>query len=327
MLKLDFSKYTEEFKEKYYRYFNAELNNEEVYAYFGEISNIGKDKAIKNQLKNLLKSYAWSCNERKLIIQIKCNLKRILTSSINFLRDFYNEVKSYPALNNEFLVKELGKIFVDYAYEQKISKMKIAYKLIEVLNIKTCPYCNENLAYTAEGINIRPQLDHFFPKHKYPFFAISLANLIPSCPICNHKKGKSFNESFKSPFEINSFEDFQFTFILDIELKALTEIKLKEIEKNIKEIDFIIEIRANNELLSLKERYQNHKDIVAEIIQKQRLVNYYKEKMDSNVLGTGFPSSEEEYRLIHCSYYPISEEEFLKRPLSKLTFDIHKEVT
>ncbi len=32
------------------------------------------------------------------------------------------------------------------------------------------------------------QFDHFYPKDKYPYFSLSLYNLIPSCANCNHRK-------------------------------------------------------------------------------------------------------------------------------------------
>ena len=327
MLRLDFNKYSEEFKNKYYKYFNAELKkNSKDYFSLG-LPNVQKSKAIKGQISDLIKKYKNYLYEQEFLTQLLINLKSILIGSLEFLYSFYNEIKSNPALSNKNLIQELEKIFIEYGYETKIAKDGLAYELIKQLSIKTCPYCNENYAYSIYDEKIRPQLDHFFPKEKYPFFAISLGNLIPSCYTCNKKKGDSFDEDLKSPFEINSFENFKFTFIPDIELKTLTEIKLEEIEKNINSIEFIKEIKANNKLFSLRDRYQKHKDIVAEIIQKQRLINYYKERMDSNIIGISFPSSEEEYRLIYCNYYPVNEEDFLKRPLSKLTFDIYKELT
>jgi hypothetical protein len=224
-------------------------------------------------------------------------------------------------LENPNFLKDLEDIFVKYGYEEKIVKNKLAYKLVEILNVNACPYCNEQFAYTIHKATIRPQLDHFFSKSKYPFFAISLANLIPSCPICNHKKGDE-DKDLISPFEIaSSYETFQFTFIPDEDLKPFTSIKFEDVENGIKEIQFFKYEKENIEVFKLEERYQKHKDIIAEIIFKSKTQNDIKEKMDNAVLGLG-----DDYRKDFCNYYPYDEEEFLKRPLSKLTYDIYREL-
>lgn len=44
---------------------------------------------------------------------------------------------------------------------------------------KKCPYCGHRDATT---------LDHYMPKSKYPTYAITSTNLIPSCGVCNHIK-------------------------------------------------------------------------------------------------------------------------------------------
>ncbi len=328
MIKLDFSKYTEEFKECYFKYFNAELKDNEIKICLTpqderkiSISKIKKNKSIKTQLNELLKKYENTLFENELLTQIIINLKEILIGAPKFIRYFYYQVKNNPALENKNFLEDLENIFVKYGYDTKIVKGKLAYKLVEILDVDTCPYCNEQFAYTIHKANIRPQLDHFFSKSKYPFFAISLANLIPSCSICNHKKGDD-DRDLISPFEIDSsYETFQFTFIPDKDLKAFTSIKFEDIEKGIEKIEFIKSQKENIKVFELNERYQKHKDIVAEIIFKSKTQNNIKYKMDNAVLGLA-----DDYRKDFCNYYPYNEEEFLKRPLSKLVFDIYREL-
>ncbi|WP_457642695.1 HNH endonuclease [Persephonella sp.] len=307
MLKLDFSKYTEEFKEEFFDYI---INKRELRQ---NLIDLREENRGNNSLVNLIDTLLEESTLSELIIGDYNSLIRLRWT-----------LRKFKSILYEFR-EDFERIFVKEGYDKLKNTIK-PKKIVSLLSIKTCPYCNINFIYGDRKRNYGVELDHIMPKNRYPIFAVSLANLIPSCGTCNKSKSDRKIQGFKSLFKINSFEDFKFTFIPDIELKTLTEIKLEEIEKNIKSIDFIKEVKANSELFSLKERYQKHKDIVAEIIQKQRLINYHKEKMDSNVLGISFPSSEEEYRLIYCNYYPISEEEFLKRPLSKLTFDIYKEL-
>lgn len=74
-----------------------------------------------------------------------------------------------------------------------------AYWLLDQLQVRTCPYCNRvyTTHFRSTGIRstgIRPSLDHFFPKSKHPYFALSLFNLVPSCDYCNRTKGDGKEE-------------------------------------------------------------------------------------------------------------------------------------
>lgn len=63
-----------------------------------------------------------------------------------------------------------------------------AYALCNASRTRTCPYCNQAYAFTvvrAKGKRVRPTLDHFLPKHRFPHLALSINNLIPSCYTCN----------------------------------------------------------------------------------------------------------------------------------------------
>lgn len=78
-----------------------------------------------------------------------------------------------------------------------------AYALTRNLSNLYCPYCNfvatehverlvEETVMDGEKIVkvisvLRPSLDHFLDKDNYPFFSVSLFNLIPSCSACNER--------------------------------------------------------------------------------------------------------------------------------------------
>ncbi|GAB6078487.1 HNH endonuclease family protein [Hydrogenobaculum acidophilum] len=338
MINIDFRKYTEEFKEAYYNFFAKGIKNEKYFSN-SEPSNLEYEirnleililKIIKR--KKILTKRQMKINIiTKIIESILNNLTVILTGDIKSLLTFYreienllNELQSIDKNIYKFLMKKLRKEF-DKIYENKIGKDGIGYTLTKILDARVCPYCNEQYTYTIEemennNIKLRPELDHFLPKSKFPIFAISLGNLIPSCSICNKKKSNNYNDELKSPFQIDSYNDFKFTFITDIYLNALTSIKLTNIEDNI-EIDFKNSIEENRRIFLLKERYQYHKDVVAEIILKTKLINEAKIKIDDNLLNL-----EDKYRLLYCNYFPTTESEFLKRPLSKLIYDIYMEL-
>lgn len=56
------------------------------------------------------------------------------------------------------------------------------------IGVTTCPYCNRSYIFTSSKSGTRPQYDHYFPKSKYPYLALSMYNLIPCCSICNGLK-------------------------------------------------------------------------------------------------------------------------------------------
>lgn len=75
-------------------------------------------------------------------------------------------------------------------YKKKCQAESTAYWLQRQLGVKVCPYCNRMYTTTLFGEEkMRPDFDHFYPKSKYPYLAVSLFNLIPSCSMCNKKKG------------------------------------------------------------------------------------------------------------------------------------------
>ena len=77
----------------------------------------------------------------------------------------------------------------------------------------------------------------------------------------------------------------------------------------------------NNEYFQHQELYQNHKDIVIELILKE--INYPKSYIQE-LIKNGFGTEEEIYRFIFSNY--LSIDDLHKRPLSKLTRDIVEEL-
>lgn len=63
-----------------------------------------------------------------------------------------------------------------------------AYGLAKKLNVNVCPYCNQLPTYTIGTSlkkGVRPEFDHFLDKVRFPYLALSIYNLVPSCHICN----------------------------------------------------------------------------------------------------------------------------------------------
>ena len=72
-------------------------------------------------------------------------------------------------------------------FDYEIVSKEFGQAITEHLEMTVCPYCALESIQTYSEISIRPELDHFYPKTRFPFLAISLYNLIPAGPICNQK--------------------------------------------------------------------------------------------------------------------------------------------
>lgn len=83
----------------------------------------------------------------------------------------------------------LKHIFVEELYEHYLDK----FQFVKSMNLKVCPYCGRqkiNVASISGKRDSKPPIDHFLPKSKYPFFAVSLHNMIPCCTVCNDISNK-----------------------------------------------------------------------------------------------------------------------------------------
>ncbi len=66
-------------------------------------------------------------------------------------------------------------------------------EFVRLLDVRYCPYCNAETVGTArlpERIHV-PDIDHIFPKMKYPLLSLSLYNLVPACNRCNSRFKKA----------------------------------------------------------------------------------------------------------------------------------------
>jgi hypothetical protein len=200
-----------------------------------------------------------------------------------------------------------------------------AYELTDKLKVDVCPYCNRNYTFTVKSNNgsTRPQFDHFYDKATYPILALSFYNLIPSCPTCNStmKGTKPFSlKTHIHPYE-EGFENKAY-FSLHVKDSSFYYDK-KGFETSLKTED--ARVQNNIRDFGLKELYDEHKEIVLELIQKAEIYNKsYLDELMQNYEGTLFKNREDLMRLVTCGY--VSDDDLHKRPLSKLIKDISQEL-
>lgn len=245
----------------------------------------------------------------------------VLCTPNNFMSKALYYDKEIRNFNNEF--KEKFKVYMIGQYERVIYDEGFGVWLTDKLGVNVCPYCNRQYTFTINRVtkSIRPQLDHFYPKSRYPYFALSFYNLIPCCPECNRIKRD--NQLTINPYE-SGFDNCNFR------IKDMKNVILNARDKSKWSIEFENNTVLHDnhiDLLALQELYNCHKDYVEEIVFKayafsgdllsdvNTLLNQAAGMhLDKNTAN----------RIIYGSY--ISKSEYHKRPLSKLTADILKQL-
>ena len=230
------------------------------------------------------------------------------SSDFEIIKTFFNYDKS----NSKDFIPLISKL------QPKISKF-----FEENVEVHTCYYCNIDFINTFKKKNQTKNaftLDHVLEKADYPFLALSLYNLVPSCYVCNSKVKDS-----KIPFDDFSPTNKDFDFDERVKFKSFISNTNIQIEK---EQDFYIKLIENYsnkfdkyiESLNLNNRYDYHKYKVLEMIQKRR------EYPDSRIkeLSDLTKKTQEEIKQDLFGIYIL--EDLHKRPLSKLIKDISEEL-
>jgi len=254
----------------------------------------------------------------------KNDLVTLVNSNTNLTGQTIDNLKYMSLLNK--INPILKNVFEDF-YEKEWDEIEEYDRYIFVTkhNLKTCPYCNMGYILISKRDEkkkngLRPEIDHFFPKSIYPYLAMSFYNLIPSCKVCNHTKGSkdTYIDGLLSPYEM---EDN--TFQLTYRLRNINFRQVKKQKYNVNE-SFEIEFKKidkhSNKYFKLDKLYEQHKDIVLELLIKKA---YYPQSYIEELSAFGF-SQDEIYRYLFSNY--SEDKDLHKRPLSKLIKDISTEL-
>ncbi|PWG78052.1 HNH endonuclease [Pararcticibacter amylolyticus] len=191
-----------------------------------------------------------------------------------------------------------------------------------LIDVSVCPYCNRNYIISLEESGIATcELDHFYNKDDYPFFALSFYNLIPACKPCNHiksnKKGNYHNPHSKEYSESDLLK-FSVRITGASFLDSLDDLKLGYDVHSVFNDTFTD--------LKLQEVYEFHKIYVQDLIKKKYLYNEeYLEQLVAQYGGKLFSTREELMGLLLPGY--ISEDKLALRPFSKLSKDIWEQLS
>ena len=229
-----------------------------------------------------------------------------------------------------------SKLLLEYVFRYDVfSARKEIHRFISLLGVDVCPYCNRQYITTAlrtaKASPIRAEFDHYRNKSKYPFFALSILNLVPCCSVCNHTKKDNMLD-FLYPYTEGIDQDFVFRTVPENSIIYLTGTRI------MKE-DFILSFKEKNpamdaakrnriqnsiETLQLDTLYNAHREYVSDMM-FQRYI--FTEPMIQELMKQ-FPDlfhSREEVRNM-LVLMDMNEKNWGKRPLAKLTHDISEEL-
>ena len=210
---------------------------------------------------------------------------------------------------------------------------KFGKKWAQAIGVTICPYCNRSYIFTSSKNGTRPQYDHYFPKSKYPYLALSMYNLIPCCAVCNglkHDKNTHetpiiypYTDSYgeKAVFEESGVNADN----IEAWLGTAKEYKITiryadDIEDELKG-----KIKNAVTIFKLEELYSKHSDYVRDIL---RTAHIYSDDYFEGLV-TQYPdlfkSKKEARDFVFFNY--LEERDWGKRVLAKLTHDIAQKVS
>jgi len=264
-------------------------------------------------------------------------LKAILTGQPGLLQKIADAFRQkFPTVvfrnsnaNGREVFNDLGKKVVgifNYNKYRSSSNCIDNLRLIGVIFRSPCPYCNCDSMDIIEFDRLNGEesqqalldLDHFLPQSKFPFLALSLFNLVPSCHNCNSRLKRDIEfrlETHIHPY-LNAFED-HFKFFLETPYyDGITDEELEIICENRNHSVFPKNSIADLRLLS---RYHSSRP---EIHRMLRWLSTDRYQFMANLFGEAEAENQKQLDY-NATGIPLNRSEISKYNLGKLKVDIH----
>nr|WP_321232353.1 hypothetical protein [uncultured Psychroserpens sp.] len=289
-------------------------------------------KEALNNLKNLLAKNRYLKSKEssylRLIIR-EFQKNNFVSCPLKDMETLIDKIRVVPAKRK---IKFAGKSKPSYlkdeilnALDYKGKRSSFYPKYFQSLGIKSCIYCNSQLTITIQKIKnpieykAKFQVDHYYPKDKYPYLSIALFNLYPTCASCNLAKSNN-------PFDFKLYDNKINTNLYQFKLNKKSKAKFL-ITRDIEDLEIVFTKIGNpqyEDIFNVNEIYHTQKDLAEEIILKALAYNEtYREDL-KDIYRNYRINDELINRLILGNY--SNPEDIHKRPMAKFMQDIGKEV-
>jgi len=296
--------------------------------------------------KNMSKEEAKFLN--KIIVEFKTKTNSLLIEyDLDSIKDRIGEIPPQKITQNRknkiIYLKDL--ILMAFGYDYLRSDFYPTF--YDSIGIRACVYCNSQLTVSVSKnrypvskkgrkkplyslgneVSAKFQLDHYYPKSKYPYLSASVFNLYPSCATCNNIKSAN-PVDFR--LYTNKLEPSRYRFYLDTDSKAeylksndIDDIKVKFLDPD-KETDNIKSPGSFEDTFHLSSIYNTQKDIIEELFYKRRAYDESYKSVLKKSFSSIFNDTNLSKRIILGNY--TDEADIHKRPLSKFMQDIADDI-
>lgn len=309
---------------------------------YDKIAQLYKERLVKDDIwKKIMRSLELILadisladkNYSNFVVWLKNNLDRLLIihpSEYNALINWVDKTYSFDADWNGWLSGDTTHfgVRVSNALLYDEVRKKILPEYIKLLGIKTCVYCNMQYALTVTKKRGKAlafyELDHAWPKSRFPYLTLSFFNLQPCCGPCNRHKSIL---AAKTPFSIYWEESKpKPVVIFTIKNKSLAEYMLTH-QHNILEIEPTIEDDFGElyKKLHISQLYKLQTDEAEEMIWRAKIYNNAYFNQLSIMYGKSFMNTRTNlFRILYGVY--ATEESVFTRPMTKFKLDIAKQL-
>lgn len=256
------------------------------------------------------------------------NLRTLLTSKMDELSPELCKIGTITKSGSEELLRYV------FCYESFLDN-KETINLCMDMDVTVCPYCNRLYTFTVKTSKrtTRPQFDHYFSKKKYPYFAVSLLNLIPCCGLCNQFKSDKekkvlypYSDEFGNDvvfYTESKSRRNKFDYLMgDLDAKNDFEVVFKK-AGHICGTEFEKRVDNSIEIFRLLELYNGHKDYILHLFWMEQIFTETYIDSLSKLFPQMFPTKEDVKSWIYLM--ETDKANWGKSSLCKLTHDIDAE--
>lgn len=286
MIKIDLPSNVNDLKEKHWNWFLKRIKTKKGFKPSSWNPNVTYWDFLKknlniNTLQELKDEFIladYSQLKMKLAIAIGTNSNAITISEVP---------KKWADKNGLLSDKEcLEEIFNYNSFSNSTDSNWNAYEFCLKMKVSVCPYCNRQYIFvvgSSKDKHARPEIDHFFPKEKYPFLALSFFNFIPSCHSCNHTKNAK-EDDIIYPYKESFSSEAKFALCISPSNRKITSADLSNVNSWIKDVSCFIEYDINKgngskidksiKMFNLNVLYKEHKIEMGDSVYRFQLLRH-----------------------------------------------------